>query len=164
MPESNPLPKAIEKQIDALSQTLDLHHRRRTVVRLHATDDPRRKSLELISGEWEGDQPWFVVDESGTVHALTSVAALMHFIQTMQSSTNENFSLKLEKAIWQHFPIDFHDVWVVAMNELQKRLATSPDSRVLEVDIDRLIDRIHREHPNLFYRIKEGMIDQLTDQ
>jgi hypothetical protein len=160
MSEGKPLSKTIEKQIDALSSTLDLDRRHRTVVKLSGTDDPRRKSLELLSGDWADENPWFVVDESGTVHALTSVASLMHFIQTMQGASNENFSLKLEKAIWQHFPIDFHDVWVVAMSELQKQLEKNRDSRILEVDIDHLIDRIHREHPNLFYHIKEGMIER----
>lgn len=161
MENAKALPKAIEKQIKDLSKTLDLGSRGHTVVRLASTDNPKRKTLELLSGDWEGNHPWFVVDESGIVHALTSVEALMHFIQTMQSSSNENFSLKLEKAIWKHFPIDFHDVWVVAMSELEKRLATNRESRILEVDIDRLIERIHTEHPNLFYHLKEGMIGEL---
>lgn len=157
MEDPKVLPKAVQRQISELSKTLDLGSNSHTVVRLASTENPKRKTLELLSGQWEGTQPWFVVDEEGGVHALTSVKALMHFIQTMQSSSNENFSLKLEKAIWKHFPIDFHDVWVVAMGELEKRLATNRESRILEVDIERLIERIHHEHPNLFYHLKDGL-------
>ncbi|MGE4294161.1 MAG: DUF2603 domain-containing protein [Campylobacterales bacterium] len=160
MENSKALTKATQKKIDEISKSLDLAQSGRTVLQLAATDDPNKKTLELLSGEWDTGKPWFVVDEKGEVHALTSVESFMHFIHTMQHASNENFSLKLEKAIWKHFPVDFHDVWVVAMGELESRLAKNRDSRILEVDIESLIDRIHREHPNLFYHLKEEALEQ----
>ena len=160
MENSKALTKATQKKIDEITKSLDLKQNGRTVVQLAGTDDPNKKTLELLSGEWDMAKPWFVVDEEGEVHALTSVESFMHFIHTMQNASNENFSLKLEKAIWKHFPVDFHDVWIVAMSELESRLAKNRESRILEVDIESLIERIHREHPNLFYHLKEEMLEQ----
>ena len=116
MENSKALTKATQKKIDEITKSLDLKQNGRTVVQLAGTDDPNKKTLELLSGEWDMAKPWFVVD--------------------------------------------FHDVWIVAMSELESRLAKNRESRILEVDIESLIERIHREHPNLFYHLKEEMLEQ----
>ncbi|MDR1912819.1 MAG: DUF2603 domain-containing protein [Helicobacteraceae bacterium] len=154
------LGKAVQKQIDEIVSSLDLAQSGRTVLRLSGTDDPNKKTLELLSGEWDTKKPWFIVDESGKIHALTSVESFMQFIHSLHSVTSENFGLKLEKAIWRNLPVDFGDVWAVAIGELESRLAKNRDSRILEVDIESLVDRIRREHPNLFYHVKENELER----
>ncbi|MDR2034056.1 MAG: DUF2603 domain-containing protein [Helicobacteraceae bacterium] len=154
------LGKAVQKQIDEIVRSLDLAQSGRTVLRLSGTNDPNKKTLELLSGEWDTKKPWFIVDESGTIHALTSVESFMQFIHSLHSVTSENFGLKLEKAIWRNLPVDFGDVWAVAIGELESRLAKNRDSRILEVDIESLVDRIRREHPNLFYHVKENELER----
>ncbi|MDR2905207.1 MAG: DUF2603 domain-containing protein [Helicobacteraceae bacterium] len=154
-----PLNKSLQQKIDEAAKSLDIAQGGRTVVRLGATDNPKRKTLELLSGEWDTRKPWFIVDETGKIHALTSIDAFMQFIHSIHTVSGENFSLKLEKAIWRNFPVDFNDVWAVAIGELDLRLAENSDTKILEVDIESLVERIRREHPNLFYHIKEEAIE-----
>ncbi|MDR2151651.1 MAG: DUF2603 domain-containing protein [Helicobacteraceae bacterium] len=154
------LAKAVQKQIDEIAKSLDLAQGGRTVLRLGDTDDPNKKTLELISGEWDTSKPWFIIDEGGKIHALTNIESFMHFIRSLHGVSSENFSLKLEKAIWRNLPVDFGDVWAVAIGELESRLAKNRDSRILEVDIERLVRRIRKEHPNLFYHIKDDMLER----
>ncbi|MDR1451999.1 MAG: DUF2603 domain-containing protein [Helicobacteraceae bacterium] len=152
--------KAVQKQIDEIAKSLDLAHSGRTVLRLGGTDDPNKKTLELLSGEWNADTPWFIVDESGKIHALTNIESFMQFIRSLHGVSSENFSLKLEKAIWRNLPVDFGDVWAVAIGELEGRLSKNRDSRILEVDIESLVERIRKEHPNLFYHIKGNLAER----
>jgi hypothetical protein len=153
------LGKATLQKIEEVAKSLDLANSSRTVLRLSSTDDPNKKTLELLSGEWDTKRPWFVIDENGKVHALTSVKSFMEFIKSLHGISSENFSLKLEKAIWRNFPIDFGDVWAVAIVELESRLAQNRETRILEVDIEKLVERIRKEHPNLFYHLREETIE-----
>lgn len=149
------LTQNIEKQVEEISKNLGVPHADRTVLKISATEDPNKKTLTLLSGSWESDKPWFVVDEANRVHALTSSESFMHLVRSMQFATNENFGLKLEKAIWSYFPIDFQDVWAVATSELKKLLDKNGSGKIVEVDIEKLIGVIHKKHPNLFYHIRE---------
>jgi hypothetical protein len=151
--------KAEQRQIDEIAKSLDLAQSGRTVLRLNDTDDPNKKTLELLSGEWDPKKPWFIIDAGGAIHALTSVESCMQFIRSLHGVSSENFGLKLEKAIWQNMPVDFSDVWAVAIGELESKLANNRDSRILEVNVESLIERIRREHPNLFYHIKEDVLE-----
>ncbi|MFW5614381.1 MAG: DUF2603 domain-containing protein, partial [Campylobacter hyointestinalis] len=62
----------------------------------------------------------------------------------LKNAQKENFELKLERSIWQHIPVDFGDVWSVAINEIKgKKFKKEPN-------LDQIIKKIKREHPNLF--------------
>ena len=56
--------------------------------------------------------------------------------------------MKLEKSILQQLPLDFQDVWAVAMEEIGK-------SKKNEIDFDKLVKKIKKEHPNLFLDLKD---------
>lgn len=157
MENNKALSTEVKNKIDEISTSLDLGATARTVLKITPCDDPRKKTLTLLSGDWNGDKPWFIVDEKGEVHALSTAESLMGFIRSMQFASNENFGLKLEKAIWKYFPIDFHDVWTVATEELKRLLHKDEDAKILEVDIEALIETIYKKHPNLFYHIKEAI-------
>ncbi len=126
-----------------------------TVVRLEDTDDPNKKTLELVQGSWENRAPWFVVDKDDRVFVLSSIESVLQLIKSLNEAKYENFNLKLEKAILENLPVDFNDVWVVAMSEIQKRLSESKNKNVLDIDIKKLVRDIKKNHPNLFLNLKQ---------
>ncbi len=126
-----------------------------TIVRLEDTDDPNKKTLELMQGSWDSKAPWFVVDSKEKVYVLSTLESILHLIRSLNEAKYENFNLKLEKAILENLPIDFNDVWVVAMSEIQKRLSQSKNKNLLDIDIKKLVKDIKKNHPNLFMHLKD---------
>lgn len=126
-----------------------------TVVKIIKTDDPNRKTLELVQGSWDSKAPWFVIGEDDKVYFLSSLESIMELINSLKKTKYENFNLKLEKAILENLPVDFNDVWVVAMQEIQNRLSKSKDKHLLDIDIKKLIKDIKKNHPNLFLKLKD---------
>jgi len=47
--------------------------------------------------------------------------------------------------------VDFDDVWTVAVEEIRAQVEKNSDKTTLEINIDALVERIRKEHPNLFY-------------
>ena len=127
----------------------------KTVIEIKSTDNPDVKRLSLKSGSWSANEPWFVVDENQKLHTMMSIKSINKIIKNFRETQEENFNLKLEKTIWQHIPIDFQDVWTVAMDEI-KSMATmkSKEVKVINVDLEKLINKIKYEHPNLFFKFK----------
>ncbi|WP_281951417.1 DUF2603 domain-containing protein [Nitrosophilus kaiyonis] len=126
-----------------------------TVVKISNTQDPDKKTLELIQGAWDSKAPWFVIGDDNKVYVLSSIESIMELINSLKKTKYENFNLKLEKAILENLPVDFNDVWVVAMQEIQNRLAKSKNKHLLDIDIKKLIKDIKKNHPNLFLKLKD---------
>jgi len=128
----------------------------KTVIEIENTDNPEVKKLNLKSGSWNAKEPWFVVDENQKLHTMMSINSVNKIVENFRSTQEENFNLKLEKTIWQNIPIDFQDVWAVAMDEI-KSMAThkDKDTKVINVDLEELITKIKAEHPNLFLNLKD---------
>ncbi len=126
-----------------------------TIVKLEDTEDPNKKTLELIQGSWENNAPWFVIGKDDKIFVLSSLESILQLIKSLNEAKYENFNLKLEKAILENLPVDFNDVWVVAMNEIQKRISESKNKNLLDIDIKKLVQDIKRHHPNLFMRLKD---------
>ena len=144
---------AIDK-INILSKKIGMdENQEKTILNLEDTDSPDRKLLTLKSGNWENEEPWFVIDKNGKIHTMLSLDTLLHIVKSLRIAQEENFNLKLEKSIWQNVPIDFQDVWVVAMDEIKKQLKNSKDKRSLNIDIDKVVKDIKKKYPNLFLNL-----------
>ncbi|WP_458700936.1 DUF2603 domain-containing protein [Sulfurospirillum sp. 1307] len=146
---------SVYKMINDLSKDLGFDDEK-TVIEVKSTDNQDIKQLSLKSGSWDSEEPWFVVDENQKLHTMISLKSINQIIQNYKETMEENFQLKLEKAIWKSIPIDFQDVWVVAMDEI-KKMATSQnkETRNLNVDLEALIKKIKTKHPNLFLDLKD---------
>ena len=141
--------------IDEISNDIGLDSDK-TVIEIEKTDDTNVKRLNLKSGSWKANEPWFVVDENRKLHTKMSMHSVNKIIENFRDTQEENFNLKLEKTIWQNIPIDFQDVWAVAMDEI-KSMATqeTQETKVINVDLEELINKIKQEHPNLFLNLKD---------
>ncbi len=144
---------AIDK-INILSKKIGMdENQEKTILNLEDTDNPDRKLLTLKSGNWDNEEPWFIIDKDGKIHTMLSLDTLLNIIKSLRIAQEENFNLKLEKSIWQNVPIDFQDVWVVAMDEIKKQLKNSKDKKSLNIDIDKVVKDIKKKYPNLFLNL-----------
>ncbi len=144
---------ALDK-INLLSKKMGLDEKEeKTILNLEDTNDSSKKLLTLKSGNWNDKEPWFVIDQDGKIHTMLSLDTLLYIINALRSAQEENFNLKLEKSIWQNVPIDFQDVWVVAMDEVKKQLKNSKDRKSLNIDIDKVVKDIKKKYPNLFLNL-----------
>jgi len=136
--------------IEKISKGLSVSKQKeQTVLEIVPNEAESTKLLRLKNGSWDNaKEPWLVYDENQKLHALLSIDTLSKMIEHFKKAEQETLLLKLEKSILQQLPLDFHDVWTVAMEEIDK-------SKKREVDFDKLIKKIKKDHPNLFLDIKD---------
>ncbi len=156
--------KLIQK-INALSKSLGFTQKEQTLLEIRKTDDKNIKELHLKNGTWESNDPWFAIDEDNDKKAYAFIPAdtFGQMIEALKSSQQENFNLKLEKTIWQNIPVDFEDVWVVAMDEIRTYAQKEDPKKPVSIDLEKLLTRIKQEHPNLFINLKEFIPAQLNN-
>ncbi|MDR1285671.1 MAG: DUF2603 domain-containing protein [Campylobacteraceae bacterium] len=142
-------------KINTISKNIGINDKDdKTILEVELTDNPDVKSLNLKSGSWEAKEPWFVIDEKKKIHTMVSLDTLTRMIENLKTLGQENFELKLEKTIWKHLPVDFGDVWVVAMDEIRRMAKKSDNTQAVKIDIEKLIGNIKKAHPSLFVDLK----------
>jgi len=125
----------------------------KTIINQKDTQDPDKKLLTLQSGDWNTNEPWFVIDENDKIHTMISIDTFLQIIQSLQKAQEENFNLKLEKTIWQNIPLDFNDVWTVAMTEIKKQIENSKDKKTIGINTEKIVQDIKKKYPNLFLNL-----------
>jgi len=154
---------ALEK-IEILSKKIGLDDKEKTILNIEDTDEEDKKLLVLKSGNWDGDEPWFAIDKDQKIHTIISLDTLLQIIKSLRQAQEENFNLKLEKTIWQNVPIDFQDVWIVAMDEIKKRLKESKDKNQVNINIEKVVQDIKKKHPNLFLNMDKLLSQKLPQE
>lgn len=135
--------------IEKIAKGLDVSKQKeQTLLEISSSEQEDAKILTLKRGSWSGKEPWFVLDEKQKLHALIPIEALSKVMENLKQMEEEAFSMKLEKSILQQLPIDFQDVWTVAMEEVQKRKSK-------DIDFEKLVRKIKKDHPNLFLDLRD---------
>ncbi len=157
--------KLLEK-INALSKSLGFSNEEQTLLEIRKTDKHNIKELHLTNGSWDSNKPWFAIDSDNEnrAYAFMPADAFSQMIETLKTSQQENFNLKLEKTIWQNVPIDFEDVWIVAMDAIQDFAKKEDPKKPVSIDLDKLLREIKKDHPNLFINLKELIPTQLNNK
>lgn len=139
------------EKIDEFATTLGIKKEYQTIFELNEIKD-NKKIMNLVKGDLNPKEPWFLIDENNRAKAVISIFTLDNLLKDLRQSYRENFELKLEKAIYKHMPIDFGDVWTVAMNEIKKN---NKNFIYMDMDFDKVLDKIKKEYPNLFINIQD---------
>ena len=131
----------MNNHLENISQTLGISKKRRTTFELEDMDNNQMKLS--YKGKANLNTPWFGMYGDKPC-ALVPAELFEAVINALKNAQKENFELKLERSILQNLPIDFGDVWTVAIEEIKKA------NNKKEPNLDRLIAKIKKEHPNLF--------------
>ena len=118
----------MNNHLENISQTLGISKRRRTTFELEDMDNNQMKLS--YKGKANLNTPWFGMYGDKPC-ALVPAELFEAVINALKNAQKENFELKLERSILQNLPIDFGDVWTVAIEEIKKA-------------------NYKKEHPNLF--------------
>lgn len=143
------------EKIEEISDELGIDKSEQTIVEILPTPDNNQKFLMLKNGSWNGAEPWFAIDENKNLHTMISIKSLGELIKSYQNLQKENFQLRLEKSILRHIPVDFEDVWTVAMDEVRNIAISQNEEQKISIDLDRLVENIKKKHPNLFVDISQ---------
>lgn len=144
----------MNKQLDNISTSLGIAKRKRTIFELEPVNESEMK-LTIKNGKPDINSVWFGTNSKSPC-ALVPAGLLEAIINALKSAQRENFELRLERAIWRNIPVDFGDVWSVVMDEIGKSKFKK------EPDIDKLLRKIKKEHPNLFVDV-HGLLQNKVD-
>lgn len=132
---------------ERVSSNLGISKKKRTIFDAIKTDANELK-LSITHGNMDFSNPWFGKITGDNFNdkefALISTELLEALIGSLKSVQKQNFELRLERSIWQNIPVDFADVWSVAIDEIQNSKFKQ------EPDLDKIVKKIKKEHPNLF--------------
>lgn len=155
----------VNKTINTLSNRIGMSKNdEKTVIKIKPTSDENEKLCILEKGSWDGDEPWFIVDESSKLHTMMSIDSLTKLVDTLKEVQQENFNLKLEKTLWKHVPVDFGDAWAVAMAEIKTMTSTPTNAKVVNINLNSLVKKIKKKHPNLFLDLEDFIPIQEEDR
>lgn len=130
------------KIIENISHTLGISDRERITFDIEEVSSNELR-IRIVNGTKNFKSPWFAIKNEEPYIFMPAEILDMVF-RMLRTAQKESFELRLERSIWQHMPIDFGDVWRVAMDELAR------GNFVKEPDLEKLIAKIKQEHPNLF--------------
>ena len=137
------------KVIENISHTLGISDRERINFDIEQVSENELK-IRIVNAAANFHTPWFAI-KNEEPYIFMPAEILDVVFRMLKTAQKESFELKLERSIWQNMPIDFGDVWRVAMDELMKSEFKK------EPDLDKLIAKIKREHPNLFVDMNQIM-------
>ena len=145
------------EQAKELSNNLGFSNGDTGIIEIRSTEDPKRKEMVLLQGSWDEQKPKIAIEQSDPkkVYVFLTAESFRDLVEALRRSNQENFNLKLEKAIWKHIPVDFDDVWVVAADKINKAMQSHKDHGSVNIDLDKLIDKLKREHPSLFINLAD---------
>ena len=130
------------KIIENISHTLGISDRERITFDIEEVSLNELR-IRIVNGTKNFKSPWFAIKNEEPYIFMPAEILDMVF-RMLRTAQKESFDLRLERSIWQHMPIDFGDVWRVAMDELAR------GNFAKEPDLEKLIAKIKQEHPNLF--------------
>ena len=130
------------KIIENISHTLGISDRERITFDIEEVSSNELR-VRIVNGTKNFKSPWFAIKNEEPYIFMPAEILDMVF-RMLRTAQKESFDLRLERSIWQHMPIDFGDVWRVAMDELAR------GNFAKEPDLEKLIAKIKQEHPNLF--------------
>lgn len=126
------------RSINKIAKKLGLDKKNLNIYKIGDDD-----KISLINGDVKHCEVEFLSDKKDNLKVVLSNKFFYFLIQNLSNLKQENSALKLEKSIAKFMPIDFGDVWSVAVEDIIKH-------GYQDINYDKLIEQIKEKHPNLF--------------
>ncbi len=126
------------RSINKIAKKLGLDKKNLNIYKIGDDD-----KISLINGDGKHCEVEFLSDKKDNLKVVLSNKFFYFLIQNLSNLKQENSALKLEKSIAKFMPIDFGDVWSVAVEDIIKH-------GYQDINYDKLIEQIKEKHPNLF--------------
>ncbi len=125
-------------------------------------DLSKQISFQSENFELEDHKNSFVLeDKDNNLHTVVPIEVLTKCLIALKDAREENFKLKLEKAIWKYVPIDFGDTWTVVMNELENGPYKS--KKLSEINLNSLVKNVKLKYPNLFLNMDDFLPSNIAE-
>jgi len=100
------------------------------------------KDFEIKEGDLKN--PIWIMQINNELKVVLGIDEYLQIMKMNEKLLKENFELKLERAILSEFPIDYDDVKAVVLEKMKKEE---------DKNLEKIINQIKLEHPNLFYSL-----------
>lgn len=119
------------------------------------TIDSSTLQLQLNSGNFSKNEPWFLRDEKNQEYVVLPQKVLQNIIALIRRAHEERLRVELERDIISLTPVDFDDVMSVAISKVESM--RHKDGTLPNIDSMQIIQEIKEEHPNLFINFESYM-------
>lgn len=133
----------------------ECEEKNQSVFRLRTDSQSDQRWLESECGSWSSEGAKTLIDESGKRFVVMPEEQATRIDIALRALQEEAFRLKLEKAIFQQMPLDFEDVWAVALSQLQQLRKQNPGQNLNIDEILDVIKTIKKKHSNLFFDVND---------
>ena len=120
-----------------------------------------KKQIKTLTTSRDLEDPFILKNDKGQESVVFSSEVFAQMVSKLEELKQQQLELELEKEIASQMPVDFDDVWKVAITQLEEDQKKNLDD---ELDVSFVVKKIRKSHPNLFIDMSEiarniGMLD-----
>lgn len=142
--------KKVLKQINEITSEFGIPKSKRTIYNIKNINE-YEKQIELKKGNFTKNEISFGIYENKNLKITMDSKLFLKLLSRYKDIQRENFSLILEKLIFQEMPIDYADVQAVVIKEISAKFENN--SGITEIELEKIVKNVKIKYPNLFLNL-----------